>query len=399
MTEPISTPRAAGVIASRILTQRLRDRSAIIFGLIVPLGLAVIFSLLLPSFDGGSLGVQVAVVDQDGGGLGTALAAVFDAVDDQVVARIEVDDVDAGEVMVTDGLLDAVVVIPPGFTIAATSGASPDLLVIAGPDRLIAREVVVGITRSFTAEVDRIDAMVLTALRADPTLDARGPGVIEGLVARARTTATTSEITSVGASDRTLDSTTYLAAGMAVFFLFFTASFGVIGLIAERQEGTLPRLLVAPIERSAVTAGAALASFVLGLVSMTVLVAATTVLLGATWGPPLGVALLVVSAIMSATGIMWIVAATARTQEQATALASIISIVLGMLGGAFFPLSTDNRIVATLANLSPARWFLRGLGDLAGGGVSAAMPAVGALLAFGIVSFVGARLIGVELST
>ena len=42
------------------------------------------------------------------------------------------------------------------------------------------------------------------------------------------------------ATARLLDTKTYFAAGMAVFFLMFTVQFGVSSLIEERTEGTLP---------------------------------------------------------------------------------------------------------------------------------------------------------------
>ena len=63
---------------------------------------------------------------------------------------------------------------------------------------------------------------------------------------------------------------------MAVFFLFFTVQFGVTGLLEERNDGTLARLLAAPISRAAILFGKLLTSFALGVISMTVLVAATT---------------------------------------------------------------------------------------------------------------------------
>ena len=56
-------------------------------------------------------------------------------------------------------------------------------------------------------------------------------------------------VADVAATTKELDVTTYYAAGMAVFFLFFTVQFGVASLLEERKEGTLSRLLAAPIGR------------------------------------------------------------------------------------------------------------------------------------------------------
>ena len=76
-------------------------------------------------------------------------------------------------------------------------------------------------------------------------------------------------------SGRQLDVGTFYAAGMAVFFLFFTVQFGVSSILDERRDGTLARMLVAPIRRSAVLGGKLLTSVVLGVMSMVVLAVAT----------------------------------------------------------------------------------------------------------------------------
>ena len=60
--------RSALVIARRILRQRLRDRSAILFAVLTPLGLAVAFAAIIPDFSP-TFHTTIVVVDQDGGQL------------------------------------------------------------------------------------------------------------------------------------------------------------------------------------------------------------------------------------------------------------------------------------------------------------------------------------------
>jgi ABC-2 type transport system permease protein len=174
---------------------------------------------------------------------------------------------------------------------------------------------------------------------------------------------------------------------MAVFFLFFTVQFGVSSLIEERSNGTMPRLLAAPVHWWHIAAGKGLASFALGIVAMTVLVAGSTLLIDADWGDPLGVALLVVTAVLAAIGIMAVIATLARTAEQAGNWQAIVAVVLGMIGGTFFPISQGPAFLARLSSLTPHYWFLRGLGDMqAGGGLGEALPAAAALLVFFVVA-------------
>ncbi len=114
--------RVALLIAAKDLRQRFRDRSALIFAIAAPLGLALIFSRLI----GPSAGFHATwvVVDLDGGSLATVLR------DDVIggVAKAGIADVTdlpteaAARTAVEDGTADAAFVIPQGFTMAIQSG-------------------------------------------------------------------------------------------------------------------------------------------------------------------------------------------------------------------------------------------------------------------------------------
>jgi ABC-2 type transport system permease protein len=181
---------------------------------------------------------------------------------------------------------------------------------------------------------------------------------------------------------RTLSSTTFYAIGMAVFFVFFTVEFGVRSLLDEREGGTLARLLVAPLRPAWIVGGKVLAGFAVGLVSMTALVAATSAFIGATWGDPLGVAVMVLAGVASAVGVTALIATLARSPQQAAGYTSLVTVVLGLFGGTFFPLSQAS-FLGSLSLLAPQAWMMRGFLDLgAGGSVADVLPSVGALLAF-----------------
>jgi ABC-2 type transport system permease protein len=133
-------------------------------------------------------------------------------------------------------------------------------------------------------------------------------------------------------------------------------------------------------------AGKAILSFALGVISMAVLMVATHFLMDAEWGPPLGVALLVVTGVLAATAIMGVIAGAATSADGAGNLGAIIAVTLGMLGGTFFPVGQGNDVLSALSYLTPHAWFMRGLADLSGGAEwTAALPAAGALLLFALV--------------
>ena len=126
-------------------------------------------------------------------------------------------------------------------------------------------------------------------------------------------------------------------------------------------------MLAAPIPRRAIVGAKALTSVVIGLTSMVVLALTTHYALGAHWGNPLGIGVLIVCAVLAATGVTAFVTTLAKTQEQANAWLSMVSIILGMLGGSFFPVAQAGGVVSVLSKMTPHAWFLSGLQDLSSG--------------------------------
>ena len=139
---------------------------------------------------------------------------------------------------------------------------------------------------------------------------------------------------------------------------------GSRSLLVERAQGTLTRLRASPASPRVVLGGKALASLVLGVVSMLVVFGASAVLLGARWGNPLAVLCLIVAVTLVATAITWLIATLATTEEQATAYTAIVAVGLALLGGSFFPLSLAPEALQRLALLTPNGQALQGFTDL-----------------------------------
>lgn len=387
--------RTAFLIARKDLRQRVRDRSVFIYGILAPFGLALIFNVVLGPIERATFHATYAVANEDNGPIASAFLGVLDELEDEDIATIrEVDSVSEARKQVKSGseaagegegenAADAAFVIPAGLSDALGTGSSAQITVVGGEGAPLASQVALSVAEGFATEVGAVELAVRTVIEEGETPD---PVAIDAITREAARTPSPISVEDLSAEARMLKQTTYLAAGMSVFFLFFTVSFGVSGLLEERKIGTLNRLLCAPIDRRAVILAKAMTSYALGLVSMTVLIVATTFMLGAQWGNPLGVALLVMSVVFAAMGILAVVAATARTQAQAESFQAIISLVLAFLGGTFFPVSQVGGWLETASFITPHAWFLRGLAELQSGQVSAVFPSVGALLLFGSVT-------------
>jgi ABC-2 type transport system permease protein len=379
--------RNTWTIALKDLRRRVRDRTAVLVALVLPFGLAWIFSLTLGGADEGGLEVTYAVVSQDADGhLPDEFTGLLESLD--FVTLREAGSVAEAERLTEDGDIDATVVFPDGFTEQVQSGGGGEIEVINSPDSSIGSLVAVSLARSFGSSLDAVGLSVATVAGAGGEVD-------PPLVARAQAIPQAAVIRTAAAADQVASQSTFFAIGMAVFFLFFAVEFGVRGLLEEREEGTLSRLLVAPVSPSSVIGGKALASFALGLVSTTLLVVATTWLIGAEWGNPLGVALVVLGGVLAAVGVTAMAATLASTPAQAGAYVSIVAVVGGLLGGTFFPISQAGWL-GTLRFLSPQGWLMDGFQELSAGSSLAdiAAPVAGVLaiaVATGAVAWVRAK--------
>jgi linearmycin/streptolysin S transport system permease protein len=378
--------RAAVLISLKDLKARLRDRSALLFAIVVPLGLAFIFNAIFSGISGKA--ISLGVVNADRGVFAQQfISQVLGPAGRSGLIAVHPEATVAGaRALTAKGTLNAVIVIPAGFSAAVQADRPAAMQVIGNADSPISAEIARSIAERYVAGLIRVRLSVATVVHGGGGQATPPPSRLRVLAARAAATAAPVAVADVSATTKELDQKSFFAAGMAVFFLFFTVSFGVTSLLEERNDGTLARLLAAPISRASILGGKLLTSFLLGVISMAVLVAATSVLFGASWGNPAGVAVLVVAAVLAAMGIMALIATFAKDAEQANMWQTVVAVVLGLLGGTFFSVSQAPGILARLTFVAPQAWFLRGLGDLRGGNLSVVWVPALAMLAFAVVA-------------
>jgi ABC-2 type transport system permease protein len=373
-------------IATKDLKLRIRDRSAFILGIFAPLILAIIFKFVFgAAFSADSLDLRFGFVDFDQSETSQTFQDVLDgAASEGILTLTDFESLEAADVALEAGDIEAYYQIDPGMEQAVRTGEEFVIHVIGDVDAPTSTQIAASFAEQFGAGVAGVQLAVATTAHIS---GGASPPQVEAWAQEASAQGPSFQMTDVDTPVRQLDGTTYFAAGMAVFFLFFTVQYGVIGLLEEQRDGTLARLLAAPIRRTSVITAKALLSAWLGIISLGVLIVATHYLMGAIWGPPLGVILLVLAGVFSAVAIMGLVGSVAKTPEGAGNLASIVAVILGMLGGTFFPVGQGDDFLSKLSYLTPHAWFLRGLANISGGAEwTAALPAVGALIIFGLVT-------------
>ncbi|MGM9470628.1 ABC transporter permease [Pseudarthrobacter sp. YS3] len=372
------------------LRQRVRDKSVFIYSLLVPLSLMGVLNLAFGGLGNESADLKPATVvasAEDAGQLGTAL---LDAVESLQIMDVTVRRVPGSDVRqeTQDSGATLGLVIPTEFTAAVTSGRAVTVQVVEGDQEGLEKDVLISVLDGL---LDQFGAGAVTASAGG--LAGLPPSSLAGLGRQTAAGPSTLTLSEGKASAEQLSLRGTLVAGQTGLFLLFTVVFGVLGLLAEREQGTLARLKSTPVPAGSIITAKALVGFILGIAATTVLLVVGTLLFRVSFGSPLVIGLLVVSVAAAATSMTFIVARLVRTAEQANVAQSILAMVLGIAGGAFFPIEASG-FIATVMDLNPVGAFIRGLGIWAGGGGPAdvAVP-LAVMLGFAAVCTLASRFI------
>ena len=380
--------------------------------LVLALGLGLVTGGFGPA-DAPTIGrIPVLVVDQDGGQFASALTDLFSADElSDLVAPEWVTDADAARARVADGEAAAAVIIPPGFSASFVPDMATGVLpaavavaVVGDPGAPIGAAVVRGIVEEFTARVDTGVAGVRLGLTALATSGAVPPSELAAIgqqmgeqMSGDMTAAAIIRVNRVSAATGAgggFNPLAYFAPAMALLFLMYAVTLGARTLLAERREGTLARVLAAPVTSGQVLGGKVGGIFLGGFLQLGALILLTSLLFQLNWGNPLSVLLLIVAAALAATGWGLLIAAAAANAGQVSSLGMALTLLFGILGGSFVPLNDAWPALDLLSRITPNRWALDGFTALAAGEPAAAvLVPIAALLVMAVVLFAVAALI------
>jgi len=171
------------------------------------------------------------------------------------------------------------------------------------------------------------------------------------------------------------------------------AAFG-ISIVVERTHGTLVRLQTAPISRTQILAGKALACFATTIVISVVLFSLARVVFGLRPGSVPLLALAIASSSIAFVGIMMLLSVIGKTEQSAGGIGWGILLVMSMIGGGMIPLFVLPSWMRTISHFSPVKWAILSMEGAVWRQftLSEMMLPCGVLWAVGIVCFlVGVR--------
>ena len=378
----------------------LADRRAVVVGVLVPILIAAFFGYVFGGAgkDADAGKIPIAVVDEDQSTVSRAITA--DLTSDKLLEVTTLDRAAARE-QVKAGKQNAAAIFPAGFgeqtTKAIFSGRDkPQVQLLVDPSQTTGARVIEGLLAQysmqeiskeaftgvsgrkaiddFLAEVDRreqtqtnpdLTTLLQSARKLNEESDTAtaggaGAGVQRGFGLSIPYTLASTEVT---ARDTTpYNGYAHSFAGMAVQFILFAGIDAGVLLLLTRQRGIWQRLRSAPLRRSDFVLARTLATTLIGLFQLTLIYLAATLVfkvrIDGSWLGFVGVGI-AFCLLNAAFGLM--LATLGRSAPTTRGFASMATLLLVMVGGAWVPAFVFPRWLQNVSLYVPTRWAIDGL--------------------------------------
>lgn len=152
----------------------------------------------------------------------------------------------------------------------------------------------------------------------------------------------------------------FMIPGLVVFLLTIVTSLvSAMGLVREKEIGTLEQILVTPIKKHELLIGKIIPFALIGIIVLTIAVAFAKIWYKIPIEGNLGVfAMFVIIYLFTTLGIGLFVSATAHTQQQAMFMTFFILIFFMFFSGFLFPIENMPKPAQYLSYLDPMRYLI-----------------------------------------
>jgi len=361
-------------IALKDLLQVIRDKKSLLFLVLMPIAFTLIFGFAF-RWQEKEPRLPVGWVNRDpGGALSTELHNLVAANVAIELVTVEGDDAYLTR-QVQDEDFAAVAVVPKEFSVRALAGETVPLTLIV-PNSMAGQTATTAIQAAAKRLLGAVQAAQLgveaTAARhpfADATLrQAALEANLAQAIAAWQQPAFSVDLepaTGAQARGRPPSGFQHSSPGMLVQFAIFGLMSSATVLVLERKEGTLKRMLAAPVPRVASMAGHLLALFSIAFLQCLLLVTLGQLAFGVDYvREPLGTLVMLVALGLWVTSLGLLIGAVAKTEPQVMTFSFIAMILFAALGGAWFPLETAGAAFSRIGHLLPTAWAMDGLQNI-----------------------------------
>lgn len=324
--------RAALAIAGVELRRFARDRTALLFVLVLPVAVIIVIG---STFSAAPVSFPVGVVVDADGAVADRVADALDSADTIDPERF--DDRPSLEVAIRTGAVSGGVVVTEERVVSVIDQADPNAAAV--------RSAVNGAL----ARVGVVDAVA----RA---LDADRSSVAE-IADQVRPVMVDRVLVDEGLGDAT-SAFAYTAPSNLVLFTFINSLTAGAVLVEARRHGITRRWASAPLPTRSVVGGVLLSRLGFALIQSALIVVIGAGMFGVSWGQPAAVAAVIGVFALISTGAGVLIGVLARSTEQTTAVGIPAAIGLGMLGGCMWPLEVVGDTMRTVGHLTPHAWAM-----------------------------------------
>ncbi len=355
-----------GALIQKELIQILRDRMLVFFAIVGP---ALQLYLMGNAVGSDITGLVVAVIDQDRSVLSREIITALDNTRELEVALFP-NSLAEGRQLMDDGEITGLVIIPPDFEAQTQTGIdAPQIQVILDGTQIVTAVRALGAAQSAVDSLGR-DVVVT-----------RAGGILPGGI----------ELAAEALYNRSLDHVPHSVTAQFAFVTFqITALVSVMGIVRERELGTLEMLSITPLQRLEIIAGKAITPLLIGTLDFFVMYGVTRIVFGVEnrGSFPLLVVLTLLY-LVSETGFSLMISTVTRNQQQAVTAVFIWAMLCITLSGYMVPVERLPGILRAFSTIIPLRHYLaivRGI-ILKGAGVRALWSHILALvgLAIGVI--------------
>lgn len=388
-----------------------RDRGTLAVLFLLPLllgGLTAGTNLMMAGDEDPAILLDICLVNEDTGVFGREVVKAIKGIEE---LNVEVyDTVAEAEQRVAEGEAAAAIVIPDDFTQKIDAYTPTAIEVIVDPAEPESASIVTGIMNQVVAEVtiwgevqygirtilDESGVLAGASAEVRGAVEAQNLGVIMTRLNEMRRNPAIAVISEDLEGVKIEGGITlffaYAFPGFTVMFVFFIVGMSAASLLNERETGTLRRLLAAPIPRGALIAGKMLAYMVIPCLQVVLLFSVANIVFDMPLGQsPVALVVLTLVVALVATALGMLVAALARTANQADSIGMILGFVLAGIGGAIplsgTPISRAGGFIGVLSRLTPHAHAVEGYYSLMAENATfvQVLPEIGILLAMGVV--------------
>jgi ABC-2 type transport system permease protein len=399
------------LIGIKDLKLMFRDRAALTFMLLAPFLLTIGMGFVTGRFSGGSTGlsdIPVVIVNLDKGDLGNVLEDLFNSEElSELMEPTASTDPEAARQLIESDEASAAIIIPEDFTRSIVPAedtefgsdyvqpepvqievyTNPSSPTSAGIVKAVVDEFISRVEEGRTSGMTSFLGLMQSGLVDLQNIEAEARALFQN-VEQTESTAITLKTNIEGSDAVEFDLLSYFAPGMALMFLMYTVSYGGRSILAERAEGTLPRLMISPTQTTQVLGGKVLGIFFMGVTQVGILILASTLFFQVRWGDALGVIVLILAAVFGTTGWGMLITAFAHTPTQIANTGTIVMLIFSILGGSFINLENFPPFIQTISKITPNAWGLDGFTTLVlGGTLKNLTEPITALLVMGTVLF------------